>query len=71
MKQFQNYQFLEAMSDFHLLIFLITNQAVHFDTVIDKLIEAIIAKDTQKAIEWSKLPEWLTVEQFYGAGCNY
>lgn len=68
MKQFQNYQFLEAMSDFHLLIFLITNQAVHFDTVIDKLIEAIIAKDTQKAIEWSKLPEWLTVEQFYGAG---
>lgn len=31
MQQFPNYKFLDAVSDFHLLIFLITNQAVHFD----------------------------------------
>lgn len=68
MKQFQNYQFLDAISSFHFLIFLVTNQAVHFDSVIDTLIEAINTKDVQKAMEWSRCPEWLTVEQFYGAG---
>jgi nuclear protein localization family protein 4 len=31
LKQFKNYRFLTAMSDFHLLIFLITNQTIHFD----------------------------------------
>lgn len=36
--------------------------------VIDTLIDAIKSKDAQKALEWSRLPEWLTVEQFYGAG---
>ncbi len=36
--------------------------------VIDTLIDAIKSKDAQKALEWSRLPEWLSVEQFYGAG---
>lgn len=67
MKQFPSHKFLEAMSCFHFLIFLITNQAVHFDNVIDSLIDAIKNKDNQKAMEWSKCPEWLTVEQFYGS----
>ena len=31
MKQFTNFTFLDAMSDFHLLIFLLTNQTVPFD----------------------------------------
>lgn len=31
MKQFPTYRFLDAMNDFHLLIFLVTNQTVHFD----------------------------------------
>lgn len=31
MNQFPSYRFIEAMSNFHLLIFLITNQTVHFD----------------------------------------
>lgn len=33
MKQFPPYRFIDAMSDFHLLIFLITNQTVHFDVL--------------------------------------
>lgn len=67
MQQFPNYKFLDAISSFHFLIFLITNQAVHFDNVIDNLIDAINSKDSQKAMEWSRCPEWLTVEQFYGS----
>lgn len=31
MKQFPPYRFLDAMSDFHLLIFLMTNQTVNLD----------------------------------------
>jgi hypothetical protein len=31
MDQFPSYRFLEAISNFHLLIFLATNQTVHFD----------------------------------------
>jgi nuclear protein localization family protein 4 len=34
MKQFAPTRFIDAMSDFHLLIFLITNQTVHFDVRI-------------------------------------
>lgn len=37
-----------------------------FKNVIDVLIDAIKNKDNHKAMEWSKCPEWLTVEQFYG-----
>lgn len=68
MKQFPSHKFLDAISDFHFMIFVITNQAVHFDNVIDALIDAITTKDSQKAIEWSRCSEWLTIEQFYGAG---
>ena len=31
MNQFPSYRFMEAMTNFHLLIFLVTNQTVHFD----------------------------------------
>ena len=34
MKQFTSYKFLDAMSDFHLQIFLLTNQTVPFDVSI-------------------------------------
>ena len=33
LKQFPSYRFLDAMSDFHLLLFLYTNQTVHFDVM--------------------------------------
>ena len=33
MQQFPSHKFLDAMSCFHFLIFLVTNQAVHFDVI--------------------------------------
>ena len=70
MNQFPSYKFLDAISNFHLLIFLITNQTVHFDNVIDDLLAAIKSKNAQKAIEWAKTPEWLTIEHFIVEGIN-
>lgn len=70
MKAIPNHMFLDAMSNFHLLIFLVTNQTVHFDTALDSLIEAIVTKNAHKAIEWSRTPEWLTIEHFFQAGAN-
>ena len=79
------------MSDFHVLIFLATNNTVHFNVMLiftffflilflpfkflfilqdalDKIIEAILNKNAQKANEWSRTPEWLTVEEFFKEG---
>jgi len=68
MKAIPPHMFLDAMSNFHVLIFLITNQTVHFDNALDPLLEAIRTKNAHKAIEWSRTPEWLTVEHFFQAG---
>lgn len=70
LKQFpsNHNKFLEAMSDFHVLIFLATNNTVHFNDALDKIIEAILNKNAQKANEWSRTPEWLTVEEFFKEG---
>jgi hypothetical protein len=35
---------------------------------LDSLIEAIVTKNAHKAIEWSRTPEWLTIEHFFQAG---
>jgi nuclear protein localization protein 4 homolog len=68
MKAIPNHMFLDAMSNFHLLIFLITNQTVRLDSAIDPLLEAIVTKNAHKAIEWSRKPEWLTIEHFFSDG---
>jgi hypothetical protein len=35
---------------------------------LDKLIQAVITKNAQKANEWSRTPEWLTIEEFFKEG---
>ncbi|CAF0951552.1 unnamed protein product [Brachionus calyciflorus] len=70
MKQFPPYRFIDAMSDFHLLIFLVTNQTVSIESTIDTLLDAIKSKNAQKANEWAKTPEWSTIEHFLVEGTS-
>jgi len=56
-------QFLDAVKDFHLLVYLSTMDMISFKNDLDRLLEAIKNNDNQKAIEWSKNENWQTLEQ--------
>ncbi|XP_017792744.1 PREDICTED: nuclear protein localization protein 4 homolog [Habropoda laboriosa] len=63
MQQFSKEQFLEAASDFHLLIFIATMDMFPMKDHMIPLLEAIRNKDREKALEWTRLEHWATVEQ--------
>lgn len=63
MQQFTKEQFLEAVSDFHLLIFIATMDMFPMKEHMMPLLEAIRNKDREKAIGWSHMEHWATVEQ--------
>ncbi|RWS30642.1 Nuclear protein localization protein 4-like protein [Leptotrombidium deliense] len=63
LNQFTSDQFLEAMSDFHLLLYLATNETLPFNEAIDPLLTAIKKNDREAAEEWKKSDKWATVEQ--------
>ncbi|KAF3423643.1 hypothetical protein E2986_11263 [Frieseomelitta varia] len=63
MQQFSKEQFLEAVSDFHLLIFIATMDMFPMKDHMLPLLEAIRTKDREKAVEWSCSEQWATVEQ--------
>ncbi|XP_058797778.1 nuclear protein localization protein 4 homolog isoform X2 [Phymastichus coffea] len=67
MQQFSPDQFLEAMSDFHLLIFIACMEMLPLKDHMDPLFEAICTKDRQKAASWSCSEHWATVEQLISA----
>jgi hypothetical protein len=41
---------------------------IFIQKAFDRLIEAVVAKNNQMAMEWSRTPEWLTVEEFFKEG---
>ncbi|XP_076756687.1 nuclear protein localization protein 4 homolog [Xylocopa sonorina] len=63
MQQFTKDKFLEAVSDFHLLIFIATMDMFPMKDHMMPLLEAIRNKDREKATEWSHSEQWLIVEQ--------
>ncbi|KYN09472.1 Nuclear protein localization protein 4 like protein [Trachymyrmex cornetzi] len=63
MQQFNSDQFLEATSDFHLLLFIATMDMYPMKDHMLPLLEAIRNKDKQKALEWAQSEHWATVEQ--------
>ncbi|XP_072030080.1 nuclear protein localization protein 4 homolog [Amphiura filiformis] len=67
MKQFQEDRFLEAMSDFHLLVFLATMDMLPLRDHMDSLLEAIRSGDVELARAWSKSEQWATIEHFLEA----
>ncbi|GFQ71389.1 nuclear protein localization protein 4 homolog [Trichonephila clavata] len=62
LRQFGPHQFLEAMSDFHLIIYLATMDLLPLMDDLGSLLEAIRNKDRELAAKWSKSERWATVE---------
>ncbi|XP_057323162.1 nuclear protein localization protein 4 homolog isoform X2 [Microplitis mediator] len=67
MQQFGPDQFLEAISDFHLLLFITTMDMLPMKDHMSPLLEAIRQNDRQKALEWARSEHWATVEQLISA----
>ncbi|XP_015608154.1 nuclear protein localization protein 4 homolog [Cephus cinctus] len=63
MQQFSPDQFLEAMSDFHLLLFIATMDMLPMKDHMAPLLEAIRTRNKEKALEWARSEHWATVEQ--------
>lgn len=55
--------FLSALSDLHLLLFLANSDMLPLKDRMDTLLEAVKIKDEGKATDWSKGEEWATLEQ--------
>ncbi|CAG5121679.1 unnamed protein product [Candidula unifasciata] len=67
LEKFPPQKFLEAMSDFHLLMFLATSEMLPLKDKMDLLFEAVKNHDEQKAMEFKKTEEWATVEEMMSA----
>ncbi|XP_033213216.1 nuclear protein localization protein 4 homolog isoform X1 [Belonocnema kinseyi] len=67
MQQFNPDQFPEAISDFHLLLFIATMDMLPMKDHMAPLLEAIRTNNRQKAIDWARSEHWATVEQLISA----
>ena len=63
MNQFNKNQFLEAISDFHLLVFISNMDTLPLKDSMKTLLQAVKNKDRELAKKWSSSDKWATVEQ--------
>ncbi|XP_032178014.1 nuclear protein localization protein 4 homolog isoform X2 [Mustela erminea] len=55
--------FLDTISDFHLLLFLVTNEVMPLQDSISLLLEAVRTGNEELAQTWKKSEQWATIEQ--------
>uniref|UniRef100_A0A5F9D4A3 Nuclear protein localization protein 4 homolog n=1 Tax=Oryctolagus cuniculus TaxID=9986 RepID=A0A5F9D4A3_RABIT len=55
--------FLDTVSDFHLLLFLVTNEVMPLQDSISLLLEAVRTRNEELAQTWKKSEQWATIEQ--------
>uniref|UniRef100_A0A8D0VH12 Nuclear protein localization protein 4 homolog n=1 Tax=Sus scrofa TaxID=9823 RepID=A0A8D0VH12_PIG len=55
--------FLDTVSDFHLLLFLVTNDVMPLQDSISLLLEAVRTRNEELAQTWKKSEQWATIEQ--------
>ncbi|XP_025602595.2 nuclear protein localization protein 4 homolog isoform X4 [Athalia rosae] len=67
MQQFTPDQFLEAVSDFHLLLFIATMDMLPMKDHMAPLLSAIRSGNREQALEWARSEHWATVEQLISA----
>ncbi|XP_077359345.1 nuclear protein localization protein 4 homolog [Festucalex cinctus] len=58
--------FLDVVSDFHLLLFLVTNEVMPLRDSIGLLLDAVKTCDEDLADTWKKSEQWATIEQLCG-----
>ncbi|XP_033747158.1 nuclear protein localization protein 4 homolog isoform X1 [Pecten maximus] len=67
LQQFPPNRFLEAMSDFHILVFLGTSDMLPVQEKIGMLLDAVKIDDEKLASDFKKTEEWATVEEMMAA----
>lgn len=67
LNHFTNNQFLEAVSDFHLLVFIATMDIMPMREYLKPLLTAVSSRDHNAALDWRKSEQWATVEQLVSA----
>uniref|UniRef100_A0A671RUC4 Nuclear protein localization protein 4 homolog n=1 Tax=Sinocyclocheilus anshuiensis TaxID=1608454 RepID=A0A671RUC4_9TELE len=55
--------FLDIVSDFHLLLFLVTNEVMPLQDSIGLLLDAVKTSNEELAQTWKKSEQWATIEQ--------
>ncbi|XP_064423527.1 nuclear protein localization protein 4 homolog [Latimeria chalumnae] len=55
--------FLDIISDFHLLLFLVTNEVMPLKDSISLLLDAVRSRNEELAQTWKKSEQWATIEQ--------
>lgn len=67
LQQFTAQQFLNAVSDFHLLLYIATMDMLPMREYMGPLLDAVRNRDSEAAVEWSRSEHWATVEQLIAA----
>lgn len=67
LSQFNPDEFLTAMSDFHLLLYIAMMDMLPMKEYMGPLLKAIKEKDSDAALQWSRSEHWATVEQLIAA----
>lgn len=63
LQQFSSDKFLEALSDFHVLIYIATTDSLPLQDCLEPLLQAVRTKNVDLAKGWSSSDEWCTVER--------
>jgi len=70
LQQFTPSRFLEAVSDFHFLVYIATMDTLPLKEYLSPLLDAVRNKDEGLAHEWGQSEQWATVEQLIAANSN-
>ncbi|XP_005805422.1 nuclear protein localization protein 4 homolog [Xiphophorus maculatus] len=63
LSQCSSASFLDIVSDFHLLLFLVTNEVMPLRDSIGLLLDAVKTSNEELAQTWKKSEQWATIEQ--------
>lgn len=67
LSQFAPPEFLTAISDFHLLLYIATMDMLPMREFMTPLLLAVKTQNSEQALEWSRSEHWATVEQLIAA----
>lgn len=65
--QFSSREFLTAVSDFHLLLYIATMDMLPMKDHLEPLLIAVKDRNYEQAVDWSRSVHWATVEQLIAA----
>ncbi|XP_063240534.1 LOW QUALITY PROTEIN: nuclear protein localization protein 4 homolog [Bacillus rossius redtenbacheri] len=67
MQQFPSDRFLDAISDFHLLLYIACMEIMPMKDYLGPVLEAVRTRNAEAALDWSQSEHWGTVQQLISA----